>query len=257
MFQLPVSGLEIALRQPAGAEDLLLQESPVSTTALALALVARLACLADGTAYDWSALSVTDLEVLLLLTRQNVFGDRIQADILCTVRDCGARVDISFSIADYLAHHVPRLPKELELADEPGWFQIPEQEVKFRLPTGADQAVVAGQPKPERELMRRCAQPADISVQLRKRVESAMEALAPCLSHEVCGECPACHTVMGIYFDVQGYVLRELRDQAAFVYEDVHLLAAHYQWSEESILALPRSRRLRYAALLRQAGDVV
>jgi hypothetical protein len=50
-------------------------------------------------------------------------------------------------------------------------------------------------------------------------------------------------------------VLRELRDHAATIFEDVHLLAVYYKWPEEDILALPRSRRLRYGAALRDQGS--
>ena len=60
---------------------------------------------------------------------------------------------------------------------------------------------------------------------------------------------------MNFYFDVLPFVLRELRDHADSVFEDVHLLAMYYKWPEEDILALPRSRRLRYGAALRSPGN--
>ena len=34
------------------------------------------------------------------------------------------------------------------------------------------------------------------------------------------------------------------------LYRDVHHLALHYHWSEGEILAMPRSKRLRYLSLL-------
>jgi hypothetical protein len=34
------------------------------------------------------------------------------------------------------------------------------------------------------------------------------------------------------------------------LYEEVHVLAMHYHWSESEILALTRSKRQRYLALL-------
>ena len=51
--------------------------------------------------------------------------------------------------------------------------------------------------------------------------------------------------------DPRQFTLRELRDQAVFIYEDTHLLAEHYHWPEAEILALPRERRLRYAQMVR------
>ncbi|WP_158497826.1 DUF6760 family protein [Pseudoxanthomonas suwonensis] len=34
------------------------------------------------------------------------------------------------------------------------------------------------------------------------------------------------------------------------LYEETHVLAMHYHWSEPQILALPRSKRQRYLALI-------
>lgn len=256
MFRLPVSGLNVVLRQPAGADDILLWEAPGCDTSVALALIDRLARSADGTVSNWSKLAVTDLDALLLRVRQIVFGDLVSAQVVCSSKGCGARVEVSFGLDDYLAHHKPRAPNGLEPAEEAGWFRFPEEQIKFRLPSAGDLVAAAEHQKPECELIRRCIQPAKVPVRLRKRVEGAMEALAPSLSHDLQGECPECHITMGIYFDVQQYVLRELRDQAAFVYQDVHLLALHYKWSEDGILALPRNRRIHYAEMLRQEGSL-
>jgi hypothetical protein len=82
-----------------------------------------------------------------------------------------------------------------------------------------------------------------------------MEALAPRFSRELTGLCPECHAGMNFYFDVQQFVLRELRDHTAMVFQDVHLIALHYKWPEENILALPRSRRELYAEALRSQGS--
>jgi len=34
------------------------------------------------------------------------------------------------------------------------------------------------------------------------------------------------------------------------LYEEIHVMALHYHWSEAQILALPRNRRQRYLALI-------
>jgi hypothetical protein len=57
-----------------------------------------------------------------------------------------------------------------------------------------------------------------------------------------------------VYFDVETYVLREWSDRAAGIYQDVHLLALHYKWPEDRILALPRNRRMQYVEMLRDQG---
>ena len=55
-------------------------------------------------------------------------------------------------------------------------------------------------------------------------------------------------------FDARWFCLRDLRQKAAFIYQDVDLLARRYHWSEAEILALPRARRAAYVDLARQSG---
>ena len=76
--RLPVSGLEVNLRQPIGAEDVLLAEATRCDTHLAIALLRKIARLANDAVMQWEILSVTDLDGLLLRVRQMVFGDRVQ-----------------------------------------------------------------------------------------------------------------------------------------------------------------------------------
>ena len=58
------------------------------------------------------------------------------------------------------------------------------------------------------------------------------------------------------FFSACTHVQRELAHEAAFLYQDVHLLATRYHWSEDKILALPRARRLQYAELAMATGGV-
>jgi hypothetical protein len=252
MPQLPISGIEVTLRQPAGGEDLMLSEAVRYDTSLALALVNRLA----SPSRDWSQLCVTDLEALLLLIRRDVLGDEIRTDASCGVRDCGARVDISFRVEKYLGHHRPRVARGVEREGEGEWFRFADNAARFRIPTAADVVATASTQDPEIELLRRCVVPVPVLSRVRCRVETALEALAPGLSHAVHGECKQCRAQISVYFDVQEFVLRELRSRAASIYRDIHLLASRYQWPEESILALPCARRMHYAAMIADGGSL-
>jgi len=255
--RLPVSGIEVMLRQPTGAEDILLLEAPACDTALALDLVTRLGSAIDGATFAGDTLCVTDLDALLLLLRQMLLGDLIRTDVLCPAKECGRRIDISFRVGEYLAHHRPRTARAVEAADVAGWFRLRDAPVSFRLPSAADQVAVLRSTEPERALIRACIRPAEISAHIRKRVEIAMEALAPNLSHPLQGQCPECGTTVDMYFDAQQFTLNELRNQAMYIYEDVHLLASYYHWSQAEILALPRSRRAQYTQMVQQERSLV
>src|SRR5205809_3820044 len=116
MVALPVSGLEVTLAHPGGEEDVLLCESPRHDTTLAVALLSRLAR-SDGAPLQCESLTVTDLEVLLLQLRRMVLGDVVRGETGCSSPDCGARVDVTFRISEYLAHHARRPSPDAAPAD--------------------------------------------------------------------------------------------------------------------------------------------
>lgn len=250
---LPVTGLRVTFQQPTGWDDLLLREVYLPPLTMAHAIAERLVRTSIGEPLQAAGLPVADFDALLLALRQFVFGDVIRAEVVCSVPECAARTDISFRISDYLASQATRTPPGIEEAGS-GWYGLAGTSVRFRLPTGADLLSIAQQSASYPALVRLCISPPDVPAPVRKRVEKAMEALAPSLSRNLGGECPECHARLDVHFAVQPFVLRELYERAAGVYYDIHLLAQHYKWSEETILALPQKRRMRYVELLRNQG---
>ncbi len=250
MVTLPVSGLDVTLRRPAGEEDVLIWESPRRDMALVLDLLATLARTGDAEV-RWEALTVTDVEALLLELRRLLFGDLVRGQARCESADCRARVDVTFRISDYLAHHTPRGTRDAEPAGDPGWYALRNAPVSFRLPLAGDQVAIAGRPNAERSLVARCIRPPELPARLLRRVERVMQAMAPSLGDVVEGTCPECGASIAVYFDPQDFTLRELRDQASFVFQEIHLLASRYHWSEERIMRLPGARRAQYAEMIR------
>jgi hypothetical protein len=260
-FVLPVSGLAVSLRQPTGAEDVLLADHAHAGPALVLALIELLAAPEPQT--GWGGLSVTDIDTLVMRLRQMVVGGKISASLTCGVESCGAKVEISFGIEAYLTHHRPRAGtikrhgwSAAPCADAPGWFALSEsggEAVKFRLPTLADQIAVAGLPDAPASIAERCLGAARPSSRVLSRVETAMTAFAPPLSGPLHGACPDCGAPITAQFEARSYCLQELRDRARFVYDDIDTLAERYHWSERAILKLPFMRRVMYAERARQA----
>jgi hypothetical protein len=254
MFCLPVSGLRVVIGPPTGVEDLLLQETRLCDVTLALTLIGRLTHVVGKETENWGDLTLTDVEALLLLLHQITVGDLVRAETRCAVATCGAPADVSFRIGQYLASNTPRFPRGVAKSEVEGWFHFGGEATKFRLPTAHDLALMDHNPQAYRELVQRCIEPGGVPAAVRRRIENAMEALAPRLSRPLRGECPECQAKMDSYFNVVEFVLRELRDQAASIYQDVHLLAYHYKWTEQMILELPRNRRMQYAETIRNQG---
>jgi hypothetical protein len=246
--------MDMLLRPLAGAEDLLLLEAGAPDPGIALALLARVAWRADGAPIDWTALVPTDVDVLLLRLRQMALGDFLRAAVVCPVPSCAAPVDVAFSIDDYVDHHRSRMPRGIVPGGEEGWYRLSGMDVEFRLPRTADQLAIVFEPRPADALCRRCIRGAEITAGIRRRVEAAMEALAPSLCSPLHGRCPECGATVEVSFDPLQYALKELRDQASFIYEEVYWIAQKYHWSEAEILALPAARRARYAELAQREG---
>jgi len=266
--RLPVSGLAVEIHHPTGREEMLLLEGSAGSAEVALTWAQRLGRAADGTPISWRELPVTDLDAFLLHTRKALIGDRLTADVRCRAPGCGSRIEISFSIGTYLAHHQPRRSgnsrRGWALAasnEEPGWFHLtprpapaapPSPELQFRLPTMGDELAAAKMQDGEQELARRCIRPADLPPRMRRIIEAMMEAMAPPLCGDLEGVCPDCGARVTVYFDPRRFCLQELRNRAAFVYEDLDILAQRYCWSERAILAMPNTRRASYAEFARQ-----
>lgn len=264
-FLLPVSGIRIALRQPTGADDLLLAEADIEDPTLALALARRLARAEPE--IDWAEFTISDLDVLILRLRQAVLGNRIVADTSCAAAECGSRIDISFEIEAYFEHHHPRRAPWRRhgwtvepCSDKAGWFQLSARDgspsAEFRLPSTADQLSVLGRTDAEAALARLCICPPELPSRLRAQVETAMAAMAPQLVSDLQGVCPDCGAVITARFEARRYCLQEMRDRACFVYDDIEALAQRYHWSERAILSLPNARRASYAELARRAGSL-
>ena len=249
--RLPVSGVEVELRQPAGRADILLAEATAYDVDLALTLIGYVARPVPGPRVDWAALPHTDVDALVLLARQAVFGDLVRATVRCPLPECGVPFSVGFSTELYLDHHRPRPASGVVSDDRAGWFRLATAPVRFRIPVASDIVAATAAPRPDQTLLGRCAEPAPLSGPLRRRVERAMARLAPSLVDDLAGQCPDCRTTVTMHFDPISFCLAELSHQAASVFEDVHLIASVYHWTEAQILALPRRRRTLYAELAR------
>ena len=242
VVRLPASGTVVVLRHPGGREELLLAEARQADITLAVALLSSLAEAAP--AIDWWRESLSDVDAALLGVRRAVLGERIVATVWCSAAACGAPADVEFRVSDYLADHVRAQPPGTTATAEAGWFALDGEAVRFRLPTATDLLAIYGCVNGEAALAARCVQPAEAAAD--PRVGAAMEALSPSLARELCGACAECGAELRVGFDPMRFVLNELRERATPIFDEVHLLASRYGWSEEAILSLSRQRRVRY-----------
>ena len=263
-MKLPVSGIDVQFRAPVGSDDLAILESAGNVMERAGLVLARLSCVAErasgahdpafGEADWWAQLSVTDFEVALLGLRRHLFGDELTCMSRCSAPTCGARMELALSITRFCADVRPKLPRQVERCGEPaGWFRLREHdadEIRFRLPSVADQAIVFGRPSARALLAGRCID-AHGGARAVARVERAMEAMAPIVSRPLTGQCTECGAAMTMRLHVSQLVVDELKMAATGVHEEIHAIARTYHWDEQTILAMPQSRRQAYADTIR------
>ena len=253
---LPVSRLELTVREPTGEDELFVVEAFLPPVPAALALIRSVVHGDAGAPVDWEDLPVSDLQALMLNLRQAWLGDTVWADSDCPVPTCSERIDVSFGIGDYLAHHRPRTPRGVTPTHDGKWFELAGAPVRFRVPTVRDLLDVTTFARHAESLTERCVHPAGLTAAQARRVDRALSALAPSLDDLIGGSCPACRRDLTLRFEPLSYVLAELRLAFADVVPETHALASAYGWSESVILALPRRRRRRYAALVAEERSV-
>ncbi len=254
---LPVSGVELAVHEPTGQDELYLVETTLAPVPAVLGLARRIVRTITGDSVDWASLPASDLAAAALIIRRSWLGDTILTDATCPAAGCRERIDVGFSITEFLAAHRPRRYRGVVAAPEAGWFALAGTAVRFRVPTVGDllSAGSAGQAastagQAAGELTRRCVDPPEISRALAARLDRALSALAPSLDDLVGGACPGCGHQVALRFDPVGYTLAELRTACSDLHRETHAIAAAYGWPEDAILALPRRRRQRYASII-------
>jgi hypothetical protein len=218
------------------------------------------------------ALLVADRQYLLIKLREVTFGNTIKSTIACPWPDCGKKVDIDFTTNDLpVRESAEKGPfYTMELSREAAWKNENGQEyreIRFRLPNGGDQEVVApllpdNDAKALSALLERCVigigQLSDVNSQCimrfspvaRREIERKMEAVAPKVDMTMTAVCPECGREFTAPFDLQDFFFGEFRANKDLLYREVHYLAFHYHWSEREIMGMTKDKRQRYIDVL-------
>lgn len=257
---------EVSLRSLTGRDEELLNESAgaspaVQVTRLLASCVESVGAVNEITPELAARLTVGDREALLLHLRRLTLGTWLQCLARCV--DCGEAVDLELSVDDLL---VPPY-EDWQPVFEAGCVTASGPvSVRYRLPTGADQAAVASTALQDIEaaaaaLLRRCIVDLRVEDGTPLALEDAAQELVEQLPVHMAARdaqsetildffCPACGRSGQLLLDAADYLFRELGVRDGDLYRQVHVLALHYHWSEGEILALPWSRRQRYLELI-------
>jgi hypothetical protein len=191
--------------------------------------------------------SLAHRDAALLRLHLDRFGPELVGAVDCPA--CGDQLELRLAIADVLPAALP----EHALRVEHDGF-----DVQFRLPA-RDDLLAADD---ERGLAERCvvtarrvvdgaAVPASaLPASVLAAMGDAMALTHPAAALHVAGACPACGAVSTASLDVGAFVAARVRVDALRLIDEVDALARAYGWTEDDVLAVPRSRRRRYLGLV-------
>jgi hypothetical protein len=214
------------------------------------------------------SLTVGDRERIVLALYAVTFGPHLDVVTHCTDPSCGELFELPLKLDDMLQtpEQTAASPEHaLVVATEAGSFHV-----KFRLPNGADQEIVARIGRTDLSnatdrLLTQCIisviDPSECSVSpqrvlhmLRGPLEDAIRTLDRGADASTTVSCPSCGHNVPVLFDAFALLTTELARSDA-LYLEVDRLARAYHWSEADILALPITRRRHYLTLLDRAGS--
>lgn len=211
-------------------------------------------------------LTVGDREALLLHLRRLAFGDRISCVLYCPNDSCREKLDLDLRVSDLLEPGSSRSEEwhETTISDDGFAYRV-----RFRLPTGADQEAVVDLARLDpfaaaALVLRRCidrvtvegetSQPlADLPACVATELPELMANLDPQAYLQLSLTCPVCDQVFTAPFDAAAYFFGELSRQLHSLYQEVHLLAFYYHWSESEIMAMTGHKRRLYLGLLSES----
>jgi hypothetical protein len=254
----------VRVRELTGAdEELLFERSRGGGAQRVSAFLARAIAVVEGLdapideAFT-AGMHLGDRDYLLLRLRQLDLGDAVHQVMRCAA--CAMKVDVDLSISELPVRRLadPRPAYRLSLGG---------RELLVRLPTGADQDAVEavalanpaaantrlyarlvldvdGAGAPDQDAVR--AWPAGLRAELNEWLQE--HSPGPDLFLDLA--CPHCAADMSYAFDLYAFFFAERMTYIDRLYEEIHVLALHYHWSEAALLGLPRSKRRRYLGLL-------
>ncbi len=265
------------LRPLSGADEAFLLEagdglSRAETVSLLLSrCVRRIGGIEPARITDIRDLTVGDREALLLHLRRLSFAEHISSVTTCPAPDCREPMDLELEARDLLLQ--PKEPSappvgeaRLDVAGDATWT------VSYRAVTGADQEAIARRARSGIEdavelLLDRCVLgitditgapvPTNAAFEvLRDRLPQLLSDHDPQAEIRLSLRCPVCGHAFESIFDTANYLIAELSARGRTIFDEVHLIARRYHWSEADILSLGIGRRRRYLALIHDEMSV-
>lgn len=194
-------------------------------------------------------LCVGDRQYLMRQLAAKLNDNPVWLDVECS--HCKEHFDVSYMHRELPVKQASKEYPRITLSSSLG-------ELVVSFPTGKDQREIANQ-KDEKQslscLLQRIVRtasenkqvdPALLSSKDRQLIEQALEIAAPEIATELQTHCPHCEQENRVEVEPYSCLTHKPDD----VFHDLHHIAMHYHWDEQTILNLPRNRRQLYVNLI-------
>jgi hypothetical protein len=248
--------VSVTVRALTGADEVALAPllGRLSPLEIGVAVAARCALAvhtAGGRTLDISpqlvaSLAVGDREAALLHVQAATFGTQLALIVDCPA--CSAPLDLGLDVDDLLTKPIDNPQPHVKCGNH-----------TLRRATGADQRAVAATALDDpaaaaAALVQRCVMQGDPATLPTEVAEAALERADPQATCEFALTCVECGAAFPSTLNGGELISRQLTYTATYLAESVHLLAAQYHWSYAEIIALPVTRRRRFAELVSDAA---
>lgn len=221
---------------------------------------ARLAALLVARGADEPALakeSLGERNRRLIALHDDWVAGEIEARVTCAA----CTTANSFSVPKAAMRALPPPPPDAVASVAHGGRSL-----RFRLPTMADIAAVAGlgdTPAMRAAMLDRCVLDRDavpapqLDAATIDAIEAEFDRLDPLASIVVESTCSDCGAAIAARVDLAAFVAADIDRIHAALFRDIDAIASAYGWTEATIVALPADRRARYVAMIadRRAGQ--
>ena len=214
-----------------------------------LVVRSALARTADESVTDWPLGARNEI---LAKIHYECFGALLQGWTECEA--CGEKLEFSVDSQALIRRQEDRNTEAIRVKGQ-----------TFRVPTSRDLAQIAGEHDVETAAMRlrdscripdsetHCAEGEVMAAWSSEDLEELGERMMradPLAEITLSFECPSCKSASEQTLDLPAFLWAEIDTYARRLFEEIHVLAAAYGWSEENILALSEARRALYLRMV-------
>ena len=202
-----------------------------------------------------AALPLGARDSMLFDLREQLFGPTVATIAVCP--GCGERLEAEFPL--------PRIRVPPGASGEgAGAIEAGAHQIRFRAPNTADLLAVPDGADPAAAraiLLERCiveardaggepVAPAALPESVLPAIMDGIASADPQAVVELDHACAACGRTFQAFFDIAGFLMREIQAWALQMLRDIDSLARAYGWREADILALSPTRRQFYLDLV-------